>query len=249
MTRLRGAPRGRSAARRSAMRVTGYRPLASVPRVGRPVGNVDGAVAAGVTEVPVLLLETRRGPDRREPRRPHRRFEMSVAEGPAGPRTRPCSPPTSSCAPGRRAGRRRTRRRTRSTRWRQTRASPAGTGAWSPRCGRASWTRAGSSSAPWATASPASGFRRRRQSWTGPASRRDRQGARTTRETVWADTPAAAATSARVTERVADRLRGRRGGGWVTPETISAVTGLPAPPATASGRRCRRSTARTRRWP
>ncbi len=55
-------------------------------------------------------------------------FEVSVAEGPAGPRTRPCSPPTSSCAPGRRAGRRRTRRRTRSTRWRQTRASPAGTG-------------------------------------------------------------------------------------------------------------------------
>lgn len=75
------------------------------------------------------------------------------------------------------------------------------------------------------------------------------RGARTTRETVWADTPAAAATSARVTERVADRLRGRRGGGWVTPETISGVTGLPAPPATASGRRCRRSTARTRRWP
>lgn len=36
-------------------------------------------------------------------------------------------------------------------------------------------------------------------------------GSRTTRETVWADTPAAAATSDRVTERVAERLRGRRG--------------------------------------
>lgn len=45
-----------------------------------------------------------------------------------------------------------------------------------PWCGRAFGTWAGSSSAPWATASPASGFRRRRQSWTGPASRRDRQG-------------------------------------------------------------------------
>ncbi|MFG3155191.1 mandelate racemase/muconate lactonizing enzyme family protein [Streptomyces sp. NPDC048219] len=40
------------------MRITGYRSLATVHRWGRPVGDVNGVVAGGVTEVPVVLLET-----------------------------------------------------------------------------------------------------------------------------------------------------------------------------------------------
>lgn len=226
----RGAPRGRPAARRSAMRVTGYRSLASVPRVGRPVGNVDGAVAAGATEVPV---------------RPSSRldegltgvglgghtdgFEVSVAEGPVGPRGHAAGRRRPRRAlpgggradggpggePGRRGGGRhglrppaRGRRGRRqpalpgdgrgdascgtrtACRSSPTPSTPSWSRPYSPRaratrgtypsnapwCGRAFGTWAGSSSAPWATASPASGFRRRRQSWTGPASRRDRQG-------------------------------------------------------------------------
>ena len=40
------------------MRITGYRLLATVHEWGRPVGDVNGVVAGGVTEVPVVLLET-----------------------------------------------------------------------------------------------------------------------------------------------------------------------------------------------
>jgi L-alanine-DL-glutamate epimerase-like enolase superfamily enzyme len=40
------------------MRITGYRSLSTVHRWGRPVGDVNGVVAGGVTEVPVVLLET-----------------------------------------------------------------------------------------------------------------------------------------------------------------------------------------------
>ncbi|MEU8733387.1 hypothetical protein AB0C68_28910 [Streptomyces tendae] len=43
------------------MRITGYRSLATVHAWGRPVGHVNGVVTAGVTEVPVLLLETDEG--------------------------------------------------------------------------------------------------------------------------------------------------------------------------------------------
>lgn len=40
------------------MKVTGYRSLATTHDWGRPVGDVNGVVQAGVTEVPILLLET-----------------------------------------------------------------------------------------------------------------------------------------------------------------------------------------------
>jgi L-alanine-DL-glutamate epimerase-like enolase superfamily enzyme len=40
------------------MRITGYRSLTTVHRWGRPVGDVNGVVAGGVTDVPILLLET-----------------------------------------------------------------------------------------------------------------------------------------------------------------------------------------------
>ncbi|WP_336969236.1 mandelate racemase/muconate lactonizing enzyme family protein [Sphingobium aromaticiconvertens] len=40
------------------MKITGYRSLSTVHQWGRPVGDVNGVVQDGVTEVPVLLLET-----------------------------------------------------------------------------------------------------------------------------------------------------------------------------------------------
>ncbi|WP_026931301.1 mandelate racemase/muconate lactonizing enzyme family protein [Glycomyces tenuis] len=40
------------------MRITGYRSLTTVHRWGRPVGDVNGVIADGVTEVPIVLLET-----------------------------------------------------------------------------------------------------------------------------------------------------------------------------------------------
>lgn len=40
------------------MKITGYRSLRTVHRWGRPVGDVNGVVPGGVTEVPILLLET-----------------------------------------------------------------------------------------------------------------------------------------------------------------------------------------------
>jgi L-alanine-DL-glutamate epimerase-like enolase superfamily enzyme len=40
------------------MKITGYRSLRTVHRWGRPVGDVNGVVAGGVTDVPILLLET-----------------------------------------------------------------------------------------------------------------------------------------------------------------------------------------------
>ncbi|GAA4722798.1 L-alanine-DL-glutamate epimerase [Promicromonospora umidemergens] len=40
------------------MRITGYRSLTTVHRWGRPVGDVNGIVAGGVTEVPIVLVET-----------------------------------------------------------------------------------------------------------------------------------------------------------------------------------------------
>ncbi|WP_255948222.1 mandelate racemase/muconate lactonizing enzyme family protein [Streptomyces odontomachi] len=43
------------------MRITGYRSLATVHEWGRPVGDVNGVIPSGVTEVPILLLETDEG--------------------------------------------------------------------------------------------------------------------------------------------------------------------------------------------
>jgi len=40
------------------MRITGYRTLTTVHRWGRPVGDANGAVASGITEVPIVLVET-----------------------------------------------------------------------------------------------------------------------------------------------------------------------------------------------
>ena len=40
------------------MKITGYRSLTARHDWGRPIGDVNGVVASGVTEVPVLLLET-----------------------------------------------------------------------------------------------------------------------------------------------------------------------------------------------
>ncbi|WP_049576491.1 mandelate racemase/muconate lactonizing enzyme family protein [Streptomyces sp. SBT349] len=43
------------------MKITGYRSLRTVHRWGRPVGDANGVLSGGVTEVPVLLLETDEG--------------------------------------------------------------------------------------------------------------------------------------------------------------------------------------------
>ncbi|OZM78780.1 mandelate racemase/muconate lactonizing enzyme family protein [Pseudonocardia sp. MH-G8] len=40
------------------MRITGYRTLATVHHWGRPVGDANGVIAEGVTEVPLVLVET-----------------------------------------------------------------------------------------------------------------------------------------------------------------------------------------------
>src|SRR3954471_23017846 len=40
------------------MKITGYRSLTTIHDWGRPVGDVNGVVETGVTEVPILLLET-----------------------------------------------------------------------------------------------------------------------------------------------------------------------------------------------
>jgi L-alanine-DL-glutamate epimerase-like enolase superfamily enzyme len=40
------------------MKITGYRSLITTHDWGRPVGDVNGVVSSGITEVPILLLET-----------------------------------------------------------------------------------------------------------------------------------------------------------------------------------------------
>ncbi|HKM98664.1 MAG TPA: mandelate racemase/muconate lactonizing enzyme family protein [Buttiauxella sp.] len=40
------------------MKITGWRTLKALHHWGRPIGDVNGAVNAGVTEVPILILET-----------------------------------------------------------------------------------------------------------------------------------------------------------------------------------------------
>lgn len=43
------------------MRITGYRTLTTLHRWGRPIGDVNGYVASGVTTVPIVLVETDAG--------------------------------------------------------------------------------------------------------------------------------------------------------------------------------------------
>src|SRR3954464_13996468 len=43
------------------MRITGMRTLTTIQDWGRPVGDVNGVFQSGVTDVPVLLLETDEG--------------------------------------------------------------------------------------------------------------------------------------------------------------------------------------------
>ncbi len=43
------------------MRITGYRSLITQHAWGRPIGDVNGVIGAGVTEVPVLIVETDSG--------------------------------------------------------------------------------------------------------------------------------------------------------------------------------------------
>src|SRR5687768_17561962 len=43
------------------MKITGYRCLRTFHDWGRPVGDVNGVIGTGVTEVPVVLLETDQG--------------------------------------------------------------------------------------------------------------------------------------------------------------------------------------------
>ena len=43
------------------MRITGYRTLTTLHRWGRPIGDVNGYVASGVTSIPIVLVETDAG--------------------------------------------------------------------------------------------------------------------------------------------------------------------------------------------
>lgn len=43
------------------MKITGYRTLKTIHRWGRPIGDVNGVIASGITEVPILLLTTDAG--------------------------------------------------------------------------------------------------------------------------------------------------------------------------------------------
>lgn len=43
------------------MKITGYRSLTTVHDWGRPIGDVNGLVRSGITDVPILLLETDEG--------------------------------------------------------------------------------------------------------------------------------------------------------------------------------------------
>lgn len=40
------------------MKITGYRLLNTFHDWGRPIGDVNGIIASGVTDVPVVILET-----------------------------------------------------------------------------------------------------------------------------------------------------------------------------------------------
>ncbi len=56
---LKTLPQG--SRKEAGMRVTGYRTLTTLHRWGRPIGDVNGSVASGVTAVPVVLVDTDAG--------------------------------------------------------------------------------------------------------------------------------------------------------------------------------------------
>ena len=43
------------------MKITGYRTLQTIHDWGRPVGDVNGHIASGITEVPVVIVDTNEG--------------------------------------------------------------------------------------------------------------------------------------------------------------------------------------------
>src|SRR6476659_1320073 len=43
------------------MKITGYRTLQTIYDWGRPVGDVNGHIASGITEVPVVIVDTDEG--------------------------------------------------------------------------------------------------------------------------------------------------------------------------------------------
>ncbi len=40
------------------MKITGYRSLKTIHNWGRPIGDVNGVIESGITEVPILMLTT-----------------------------------------------------------------------------------------------------------------------------------------------------------------------------------------------
>ena len=43
------------------MKITGYRSLTTIHKWGRPIGDVNGLISSGITDVPIILLETDSG--------------------------------------------------------------------------------------------------------------------------------------------------------------------------------------------
>ena len=43
------------------MKITGFRTLRTAQHWGRPVGDVNGFISDGITEVPIVIVERRRG--------------------------------------------------------------------------------------------------------------------------------------------------------------------------------------------
>ena len=74
------------------MKITGYRCLRSFHDWGRPVGDVNGFVESGITEVPIVILET---DDRIDGDAPHE-HALFAASGPANPSMAPL-PNSSGC--------------------------------------------------------------------------------------------------------------------------------------------------------
>jgi hypothetical protein len=46
---------------KATMKITGYRTLQTIHDWGRPVGDVNGHIASGITEVPVVIVDTDEG--------------------------------------------------------------------------------------------------------------------------------------------------------------------------------------------
>ena len=43
------------------MKITGYRTLQTIHDWGRPVGDVNGHIASGITELPIVIVDTDEG--------------------------------------------------------------------------------------------------------------------------------------------------------------------------------------------